>query len=184
MKNQPNIFLSYVHEDQSWADRCTSLLRGIGASIHTARSLLEPGEEFQRRLREAIHQTTHSLVLIGPRTRLSKWVDCEIELSTESRDDGPGAGVIGVILPSHEDFSRPYYDPENVPVRLHDLIQNEYAILRKWTESPDELSRWLEDAERRRYRHRPEPSLGAAARLYRFAWDAKVDASLPDVKPQ
>lgn len=184
MNNQPNIFLSYVLEDRSWADQCAAFLRSIGASVHTDQSLITPGEEFQRRLQEAILQTTHILVLIGPRTRLSQWVDREIELGTESRDDGPGAGVVGIILPSHEDFSRPYYDPENVPVRLHDLIQNEYAILRKWTESPDELSRWLEDAERRRYRHRPEPSLGAAVQLRRFSWDAKVDESLPDLEPR
>lgn len=184
MKTQPTIFLSHVLEDQSWADQCAALLRSIGASVYTARSLLEPGDEFPRRLREAILQTTHTLVLIGPRTRLSQWVDREIELSTESRDDGPGAGVVGIILPSHEDFSRPYYDPENVPVRLHDLVQNEYAIVRKWTENPDELSRWLDEAERRRYRHRPEPSLSAAVRLRRFSWDAKVDESLPDLEPR
>lgn len=184
MKNQPNIFLSYVREDQTWAERCASLLQSIGASTHTVRSLMAPGETFQRRLQETILQTTHILVLIGARTRLSQWVDREIELGTESRDDGPGAGVIGIILPSHEDFSRPYYDPENVPVRLHDLIQNEYALLRKWTERPDELSRWLDEAERRRYRHRAEPSLAAAAWLYRFAWDAKVDESLPDLEPR
>lgn len=156
------------------------LLEDIGASIHTARSFMEPSKEFQHSLREAISQTTHTLVLIGPQTRLSKWVDREIELSTESRDDGPGAGVVGIVLPSHEDYSRPYYDPDNIPVRLHDLIQNEYAILRKWTDRPDELRHWLAEAERRRRHHRPEPSLGAAAQLYRFSWDAKVDASLPD----
>ena len=184
MKNQPNVFLSHVHEDQSWADQCAALLRSIGASVHTAQSLLEPGEEFQHLWQEAILQTTHILVLIGPRTRLSQWVDREIELGTESRDDGPGAGVVGIILPSHEDFSRPYYDPENIPVRLHDLVQNEYAIVRKWTENPDELARWLDEAERRRYRHRPEPSLSAAVQIYRFAWDNKVDASLPDLEPR
>jgi hypothetical protein len=103
-------------------------------------------------------------------------VDREIELGTESREDGPGAGLVGVILPPHDDFSRPYYDPENVPVRLHDLVQNEYAILRKWSENPDEIRPWLEEAERRR-RHCPEPSLGASAQLYRFAWDPAVDGS-------
>lgn len=184
MKNQLNIFLSYVLEDRSWADQCAALLQNSGASVHTDRSSIKPGEEFQRRLQEAILQTTHVLVLIGPRTRLSQSVDREIELGTESREDGPGAGVIGIILPSHEDFSRPYYDPENIPVRLHDLVQNEYALLRKWTDSPDELSRWLDEAERRRYRHRPEPSLGAAVQLRRFSWDAKVDESLPDLEPR
>lgn len=176
----PRIFFSYVLEDRPWADQCARLMQGIGASICSAPAL-RPPEEFQAQLQEAVRQATHTLVLIGPRTRLSKYVDLEIELSAERRDDGgPGAGVVGIILPSHEDFTRPYYDPQSIPLRLHDLIQNEYAILRKWTDNPGELERWLEEAERRRRFRRPEISLGAAAQIYRFAWDASVDEALAD----
>jgi hypothetical protein len=131
-------------------------------------------------LRDCALRSTHTVVLIGPATRLSKWVDREIAVSTESREEGPGAGLIGVILPHHEDFSRPYYDPQNVPLRLHDLVESEYAIVRKWSEKPEEVVRWLEDAARRREFFRPEPSLGAAAQIYRFSWSAEVDESRPD----
>jgi len=173
---EPCIFLSYVHADQSWAERFSSLLAGSGIAICNSWSSLKPGEDFEARLREAIGTATHTVVLIGPRTRFSRRVDCEMEQSTESRDDTPGAALIGVILPSHEDFSRPYYDPENVPLRVHDSIQNEYAIIKKWSEDPAEIRRWLDAAERRRHRYCPEPSLGAAAQLYRFSWDEGVDA--------
>lgn len=177
---QPYIYLSYVKMDQPWADRLSAVLASAGIAVCNLQSALQPGQDFQRQLREFILASTHTLVLIGPTTRLSKWVDREIELSTELREDGPGAGLIGVILESHDDFRRPYYDPENVPVRLHDLIQSEYAIIRKWSEKPEEITCWLEDAARRRQSYRPEPSLGAAAQIYRFAWDQKVDESRPD----
>ena len=58
------------------------------------------------------------------------------------------------------------------------------AAISLTSESPDELSRWLDEAEQRRYRHRPEPSLGIAVQLRRFSWDAKVDESLPDLEPR
>ncbi len=179
---EPCIFLSYVHADQSWAEQFSSLLSGSGIAICNAWSSLELGEDFDARLRESIRTATHTVVLVGPRTRFSRWVDREIEQSTESREDGPGAALIGVILPTNEDFSRPYYDPENAPLRLHDSIQNDYAIIKKWSEDPAEIRRWLDEAERRRHRYCPEPSLGAAAQLYRFSWDEGVDAPRAPLK--
>lgn len=179
---EPCIFLSYVHADRSWAEQFSSLLAGSGITTRNSWSSLTPGEDFEARLRESIGTATHTLVLIGPQTRFSRWVDREIEQSIEAREDAPGAALIGVILPIHEDFPRPYYDPENVPLRLHDSIQNEYAIIKKWSEDPAEIRQWLDEADRRRNRYCPEPSLGAAAQLYRFPWDEGVDAPRAPVK--
>lgn len=172
-------FLSYVHSDHSWAERLAAVLAPTGVVVRSPLSGLQAADKFQHQLRESILASTHTLVLLGPTTRLSRWVDHEIELSTELRGEAPGAGLIGIILPSHEDFSRPYYDPENVPIRLHDLVQSEYAIIRKWSDTPEEILRWLEEASRRCQSARPEPSLGAAAQIYRFAWDEKLDAPRP-----
>jgi hypothetical protein len=177
---QPCIYLSYVNSDQPWADRLLALLGNTGIKTCNPQTALQPGQNIERSLREMILAATHILVLIGPTTRLSKWVDREIELSTEARENAPSAGLIGVLLESHEDFSRPYYDPGNIPLRLHDLIQSEYAIIRKWSEKPEEVSRWLDDATTRRHYFRSETSLRAAAEIYRFSWDRAVDESRPD----
>jgi hypothetical protein len=166
--SQAQVYLSYTKADQSWANKLASLLSGPGISVNKPK-------DFQDQLEGVLNSATCVVVLIGTQTRLSKWVDREIELSTDSRENGPAAGLVGVILPSHVDFSLPYYDPENIPLRLHDLVENEYAIIRKWSEDPDETHRWLQEAERRRHRFRPEPSLGTAAKLYRFTWDPEVD---------
>ena len=69
-----------------------------------------------------------------------------------ARENGPGAGLIGVILPYHDDFDRPYYEPELVPLRLHDFIEQKVAIIGEYEEdhvaqpensSPVEVLRYL-----------------------------------------
>jgi hypothetical protein len=170
---EPRIFVSYAAEDASWAEQLGSLLAKAGLP-HT-KTAPPVGVSWADWTSDTAKNATHTLVLVGSHTRLSRWVDREIELSTECRDTGPGAALIGLILPTHEDFKRPYYDPEHVPLRLHDLVQTDYALVRKWSGKPEEIRQWLEDAEKRRHYRRPEPSLGAAAQLYRFAWDAAVD---------
>lgn len=177
--NQPCVFLSYVKADQTWAEQLTKLLAPLGVTVCDAQSAQQDPTAGLDQVRQAIQTASHTCVLLGPATRLSRWVDREIELSTEPREDGPGAGLIGVILPTHEDFSAPYYDPANVPIRLHDLIQGDYAVIRKWSENPEDLWRWLDEAERRRHSSRPEPSLRAAAEIYRFGWDQSVDEARP-----
>src|SRR5688500_17034189 len=122
-----SIFLSYVAEDQKWAESFSTILAPTKIPVHAPESLLKGGENWADQLREAIRTSTHVCVLVGANTRRSKWVDREIELSTEPSDSRPGAALVGVILPTHDDFSLPYYEPEKVPLRLHDLVQSEYA---------------------------------------------------------
>lgn len=172
--NEPSIFLSFIREDQEWARRIAAHLTKAGLNYLDPTSL-NTGEDWTEWTRKAAQTATHTLVLVGPQTRLSKSVDQEIELSTQSRENGLGAALIGVILPHHEDFGQPYYEPENVPLRLHDLIQSGYALLRKWSDEPEVIRDWLAEAGQRRQHRRPEPSLRAAAQIYRHIWDAAVD---------
>lgn len=176
------IYLSYLKSDQPWAERLAARLESAKLTVSNPPSGLPLEKVGPEAVREAILASSHTLVLIGPTTRFSRWVDREIELSTEPREEGPGAGLVGVILPEHEDFSRPYYDPANVPIRLHDLIQSEYALIRKWSEQPEEIQRWIEEAGRRRFCVGPEPSLGAAAQIYRFGWDESLDKARPGLE--
>lgn len=171
---EPCIFLSFIRADQDWARRIAAHLTKAGLKYPDPTSL-NAGEDWAEWTQNAAQTATHTLVLIGPQTRLSKWVDQEIELSTRCRENGPGAALIGVILPHHEDFGQPYYEPENVPLRLHDLIQSGYALLRKWSDEPEVIRDWLTEASLRRQHRRPEPSLRAAAQIYRHLWDAAVD---------
>ena len=176
---QRQIFLSYVKADQPWAERLSTMLATVPVDTSPVPSANLPGESFEASLRQAILGASHTLVLVGPGTRRSRRVDHEIELSTERRAGGPAARVIGVILPNHPDFRQPYYEPDHVPVRLHDLVQSEHALIRKWSEQSGDVVRWLEDATRRRTARPMEPSLAAVAELYHFPWDETVDEPRP-----
>jgi hypothetical protein len=101
----------------------------------------------------------------------------EMEVAMATRENGPGAGLIGVILPNHDDFKRPYYEPELVPLRLHDFIMQEVAIIKKWTDSPKAVHSWLEDAERRRHalQRRTRVSLSTLKFIREHRWTNKGD---------
>ncbi len=168
------IFLSYAAEDSEWADNISDLLSAEGLTVCKPWSPPANADEWLQKIAE---NATHTLVLVGNSTRLSKWVNREIEISTEYRKDGPGAGLIGILLPTLESFSTPYYEPEDVPLRLHDLVLSDYALIRKWSDDAKDIRLWLDEAEKRRFNYRPEPSMATAAQLYRFSWSSDVDAT-------
>jgi hypothetical protein len=171
------VFLSFSQADRPWADRMQETLEAAGATVLTAdRSGVGPGDLLLADLRNAVSEATVLFVLIGPRTRFSKRVDQEIECGLRRTSDRPAPGLVAVILPEHEDFSRPYYDPGNVPLRVDDHVSRESAILRKWSEDPAQVRKWLAEATQRRRRF-PSPmvSFATQAALERFAWDQSVE---------
>lgn len=189
------VFISCHSADRGHATALESLLPE-GTVIWNGATSVPSGAEWGEALRDALIRADVTVVLLGPRTRDSRWVDFEIQHSTAARSTEviqakgqaiqssvlsawgiqPGAGLVGIILPDHPDFSKPYYDPENVPVRLHDLVQQEYAIIKKWTYDAGLIAGWLLDAVgRRRYRH-PERTPRLVEALTSFSWDDSLDS--------
>jgi hypothetical protein len=74
---RPRIFLSYVKADQSWADRLATLLTSAGIEFNDPLSGPPANQQTADHWRHAIATSTHTLVLLGQTTRLSKWVDRE-----------------------------------------------------------------------------------------------------------
>lgn len=73
----------------------------------------------------------------------------------------------------------PYYDSDNVPVRLHDRVRWKYALIRKWVEDPELFQSWLTGSERRRRHFRPEPNYATLPVLKSWPWDEKADTPRP-----
>jgi hypothetical protein len=178
------VFISYAHPDRAYGSKLKELLGSGGVQSVDSAMDLKVGASNQFELQERIAEVSTTMVLLGPDTRKSRWVDFEVETAVRGFEARPGTALIAVVLPNHEDFRKPYYDPELVPLRVHDLILQEYALLRKWTEDLSEILRWIDEAQRRRQRIRcPSISFKTSFAIREFDWDATVDNSSDPTEP-
>lgn len=176
-----HVYLSYVQSDEGYADKFRAILDGLNFQVSACREN-KITQDVREQVESALTHCSVVVVLIGPNTRSSRWVDLEISLATEPRIGQPGAGLLGIILPEHEDFAKPYYGPDNVPLRLHDRIVWEYAIVRKWTVAPSMVEKWLTDVERRRYHFRSATNFSVLQTLREFPWNDDIDSPRPVLK--
>lgn len=173
-----SVFISHTSDDTAHAAELADSLTRAGFAVHTGESMAAGGGSLQESIAAILDVVETLVVLLGPKTRFSKWIDWEIEtaLSPGSPNGRGPCALLAIILPEHGDFSKPYYDPENVPVRLHDALQWESALIRKWDLDPDTLAGWIEDACARRKRvPHPRASFPILSQLSSFAWDESVD---------
>ena len=178
-ENSPqHVYLSYAHDDEAFAKQFHEMMEPFGISVSSCRDN-ETNQEIEEQAESVLTHCSLVVVLIGPKTRDSRWVDLEIALGTAPRTGLPGAGLLGIILPEHVDFAMPYYDPANIPLRLHDRARWEYALVRKWIDRPDVIHSWLQDAERRRRHFRSAPNFSALQALKEFHWDDNADKPRP-----
>lgn len=179
--NSPRqIFLSHVSDDKGYAVKFRTLLEPLGYSAFTCFDIpSDQGPDIADKVESVLTHCSLVVVLVGPKTRLSRWVDMEIDLGLSPRIGQPAAGLLGIILPEHEDFSKPYYEPESVPARLHDRVRWEYALLRKWTDNTQAIREWLQDAEKRRRHFRPTVNYKVQLALRSHPWDESADMPRP-----
>ena len=152
------VFVSYHHElDQRRRNTFERLFAEI-YDIMDSRSV-KIGEipnglnvdEISRRIRDDhLRDATVAVVLVGRDTWRRKHVDWEIAATVRATDANPRSGLIGVLLPSHPSFSKKAYDPYTIPPRLYDNIKCGFAHLYRWSESPEEVVRWIDAAYLRR----------------------------------
>ena len=174
--SNPTIFLAFATADQIWADKMRTLLEKQGLKVLQAASTANADHLERDANLSLIAKASVVFVLIGPQTRASKSVDQQVEVALVHATSSPPAGLVAVILPNHIDFSLPFYDPQNVPLRIHDHVSRESAILRKFSLDPDVILSWIEEASRRRQRF-PAPfvSFATQSALAKVQWDASVD---------
>lgn len=171
----PIVFLAFATADQIWADKMRMLLESQGLEVLPAVSTLAEHATLES-IRSAIALASVVFVLIGPQTRVSKWVDLEVQTALTPSDTSQPASLVAIILPNHIDYALPFYDPENVPLRIHDHVSRESAILRKYSDDANVVRAWIDEANRRRQRF-PTPfvSFATQSALTKVNWDASVD---------
>ena len=117
----PKVFISYYHDDdQQYKDRLVQALesKAIDKSVSPGDIHDEnlPLDEIRRRIRDDhIADATVTIVLIGPCTWQRKHVDWEISASLIHRPNNPRCGLLGLLLPAHQDYGK---KPENRNPRL------------------------------------------------------------------
>ena len=184
----PLVFISHAASDSSYASLMEQKLHGLGIPAWNFNTQVSPGDVYLEKAKNALESCTHIMVLVGPRTRESQWVDMEMEVAMSASETGAGASLIGVILPHHEDFARPYYEPEAVPLRLHDFVRQGVALLKKWSEEPEEIQAWLHLADQRcGGMKRTRPSLSTLKWIREKAWNNEGEVAregLPSLSSQ
>ena len=102
------VFISYQHDDIQQAKGFNLLRWNRYVDFDfVGRHLLSPANSsdptyIRRRIREEIHGTSTTVVLIGNKTSQSDWVDFEIKESLQR-----GSGVIGIRLKGAENAKVP-----------------------------------------------------------------------------
>ncbi|MBI4311791.1 MAG: TIR domain-containing protein [Chloroflexi bacterium] len=112
-----------------------------------------PTERVRQIIREEyLHDSTVIVVLIGSQTWQRKHVDWEIGSSIRQTALNTRSGLLGILLPTYPfpSPSRNTYDPNTIPPRLYDNLQNNYATIHLWNTDPSVVSEWIDAAFRRR----------------------------------
>ncbi len=164
-----NIFICYHHNDEDVLYE--QALKKILFDADAEKVISSRGEEFGnippnlkfKRTRELIRErflrnTTVTVVLIGKDTWKRKHIDWEISASIHDSSLESRSGLIGILLPSHEDYGTGHINPFTLPPRLHDNMRCGYAKLYEWNDNPEEIQEWIHEAFMNRYKLHPDDS--------------------------
>ena len=109
---------------------------------------------------EFIRDATVTVVLVGRCTWQRKHVDWEIGSSLRATKLNSRCGLLGILLPSHSDFSLDAFRPHLIPPRLADCTKGAtpYANIYRWTTDAHSIRRWIHAAFQRRSGTPPDNS--------------------------
>lgn len=160
------VFVSCDAEhDQEYRNNFEQLL-GIRNDVLVSQST-PIGDVGQNLQLEALHKKIRddylgdsnvTVVLIGAETWKFRHVDWEIGFSIRQSVFHPRSGLLGILLPTYNFPSPNQYDPYTLPPKLQFNIQCGFAKIHTWSDNPQDIFGWLEDAFRRRVGVEPDNS--------------------------
>lgn len=140
------VFISYYHKDDEYYRNRFEDLFGdifINKSVKQGDIDSELSDEYIKRLirEDYISDSSVVVVLIGPNTYCRKHVDWEISAGLYNN-----AGLIGLILPHHSCYTKKECSGHNIPKRLVDNINSNYAKLYNWDENKETIKKFIDKA--------------------------------------
>lgn len=144
------VFISFYHKDDEFYRKRFEELFGhlfINKSVKDGDINTDVSTEYIKRLiqNNYISDTSVLVVLVGAKTYCRKHVDWEISAAL-SKKAGGYSGLIGLRLPTHPDFGKNNYKPENIPSRLVENLESGYAKLYDWHENEISIQRIIDEA--------------------------------------
>ena len=148
------VFISYKHKNTPLLDMIDDSyykreLENAGTNVFINKSVQngdidsENKDTYIKRLiqEEHISDTSVIIVLIGPETWSRKYIDWEISAGLDNRVGNSQAGLIGILLPNHPNYSSfslyqsyNYLNFQTIPSRLHSNVTSGYAKIYPWGE--------------------------------------------------
>lgn len=166
--NRHKCFISYHHaNDQFYKNRFVNLFDNaydifIDGSVNDGDiSDQLQTETIRQKIRDNyLRDTSVTIVLIGTETWKRKHIDWEISSSIRQTEYNPRSGLLGIILPTHPDYYKSIYTPTLIPPRLYDNAKREcgFAKIYKWTEDPNLIQNWINEAYERKSYINPDNS--------------------------
>lgn len=165
------VFLSFHHQDDEYREQFERDFSSQFNSTFVNRSVqdgdIDPNNKIdtiRQKIRDNfISDSTVTIVLIGENTWQRKHVDWEIGYSLTQTSQNTRSGLIGILLPSYHicldsQNNREFkytengsvYTPCNIPPRLYDNIQSDYAKIYSYPFSANQLKQWIHEAFQKR----------------------------------
>lgn len=165
MNRRHNVFVSYYHaEDQCYRERFEGLfsdVHGIMISKSVEMGDIDPNlntERMHQIIRDKyLRDSTVTVVLVGAHTWQRKYVDWEIASSIRKTKNNTRSGLFGILLPT---YPRPPGHPNKyyihtIPPRLYKNIECGFANIYNWSDDPNTVQSWIQEAFERRNQNPP-----------------------------
>ena len=148
-------FISYYHKDDfSYKNTFLNLMNDLTVSKSVVEGDISSDlkDEYVKQLiqKDYLYDTTVLIVLIGPKTKCRKHVDWEISGALNRKVGDSYAGLLGLKLPSHDDYERGSTTYSKIPARLADNFKSGYAVIRDFTTDRKKLQEYIELAYKNR----------------------------------
>ena len=147
------VFASFHHRDDAYKNEFVAMMgkdivdKSVNDGDIDDRRIAT--DTIRRKIRdEFIRDATVTVVLVGRCTWQRKHVDWEIGSSLRATKLNSRCGLLGLLLPSHPNYTGNTYRSHLVPPRLADNAQgvDPYAMIYNWTADVYSIRRWIHAA--------------------------------------
>lgn len=142
-------FISYYHkDDQLYKEKFRNLTSDlfVNKSVEDGDINSDNKDEYVKQLIQKgfLSDTTILIVLLGPKTKCRKHVDWEISGALNLKVGDTYAGLLGLKLPSHQDYGTGRFTYSAQPQRLTDNLKSGYAVIRDYTTNRKKMQEYVE----------------------------------------